>query len=108
MLSLFEIQCLIYRRPKKLHPPKIPLRWEIDHLYPPFWDGGIQYESAWNQLREPISYQRSFFKEKQREMWRGARLKVLKFYKIGAEWGRHGLPRAHTQSQRSHGLQEAF
>ena len=35
-------------------------------------------------------------------------LKVLKTGNFGAEWGRHGSPRAHTQSQRSHGLQEGF
>ena len=33
---------------------------------------------------------------------------MLKFDKIGPEWGRRGSPRAHTQSQRSHGLQEGF
>ena len=27
---------------------------------------------------------------------------------FGPEWGRGGSPRAHTQSQRSHGLQEGF
>ena len=33
---------------------------------------------------------------------------MLKIDNIGPEWGRHGSPRAHTQSQRSHGLQEGF
>ena len=36
------------------------------------------------------------------------KIRGLKFQKIGPEWGRHGSPRAHTPSQRSHGLQEAF
>ena len=30
------------------------------------------------------------------------------FDSFGPEWGRHGSPRAHTQSERSHGLQEGF
>ena len=35
-------------------------------------------------------------------------LEKHKIYNFGPEWGRHGSPRAHTQSQRSRGLQEGF
>ena len=37
-----------------------------------------------------------------------AHFKVLQIDDFGGEWGRRGSPWAHTQSQRSHGLQEAF
>ena len=71
-------------------------------------DRDIQYESAWPHLGDPTSHQKLIFQETYWQIQRGRHLKVIFFCKIGTEWGRHGSPRANTQSQRSHGLQEGF